>query len=187
MWILQEVSIGRAALVLCGKHTIPWSTFDRACSYLGIAPRQDLELDMTFVETMRIIYGSRDEGLVLRNRSKYLPLLDVLFLTSQHGDSTDPRDKVYSLLGLVVEGLYKELMPDYSSSVEDVYTTTVRTIIYSSGSLRILSFPEDNPPGTGLPSWVSDWRRRDSSEKRSPLGIEQQTNATSVLQENRVS
>ena len=62
---------------------------------------------MTFVETMKIIYGSRDEGLVLRNRSKYLPLLDVLFLISQHGDSTDPRDKVYSLLGLVAEGLYK--------------------------------------------------------------------------------
>ena len=172
MWILQEVSIARAALVLCGRKTIPWSIFDRACSYLGVAPRQDLELDTTFVETMNIVYGDGTKGLVSRDRSKYLPLLDLLFLTSQHGDATDSRDKVYSLLGIAAEGLYNELSPDYALSVEDVYTKTARTIIRSSGSLQILSFPEDNPLTVQLPSWVPDWRRRSNSAKRSPLGYQ---------------
>ena len=79
MWILKEVSVARATQVLCGKHTIPWSTIDGAWSYLGIVPWQDLELDSTFVETMKTIYGNRDEGLVLKDRSKYFPLLACYF------------------------------------------------------------------------------------------------------------
>ena len=79
MWILQEASVVGAAPVLGGKHTMPWSTIDGVYSYLGIVPWQDLELDSTFVETMKTIYGNRDEGLVLKDRSKYFPLLACYF------------------------------------------------------------------------------------------------------------
>lgn len=41
-------------------------------------------------------------------------------------DATDPRDKVFALLGLVPDDPLK-IIPDYSKSAEEVFSTVVRT------------------------------------------------------------
>jgi len=96
--------------------------------------------------------------------------------------ATDPRDKVYALLGISSDGPEaKQLGPDYGLSVEALYQRVAVYMIDRYQSLDILSlvlpividhderrrnsFPElmrrFRPPkaqGLRLPSWCPDWR-----------------------------
>jgi hypothetical protein len=50
--------------------------------------------------------------------------------------STDPRDRVYSLLGLVTDD--HEIDVDYTTSVRDLYRDTTISLINVAGNLDIL-------------------------------------------------
>jgi hypothetical protein len=88
--------------------------------------------------------------------------------------ATDPRDKVYALLGLSDFNLDRsEFEVDYAQDVKTVFTYTARTIIKSNSPLsgsnldillqgrRSTCACEDNgkPQRDDWPSWVPDWRR----------------------------
>jgi hypothetical protein len=89
------------------------------------------------------------------------PLLDLLMDCSIRLDATDPRDKIYGLLGLGGPfGNYKSLVrPDYSKPVESVYCEIARALIEDDRSLRAVGYASCLAAETpGLPSWVPDWR-----------------------------
>jgi hypothetical protein len=72
--------------------------------------------------------------------------------------ATDPRDKLWSLLGLTVDGVSRKLSPSHRPSVAEIYVQTTRQLIFSSGSTYILSQSSLGRPKTiSLPSWVPDW------------------------------
>merc|ERR1712000_506346 len=66
--------------------------------------------------------------------------------------ASDPRDRVNAFLGLG-----SSITADYSSSFEDIYRRSTRSLIDECGSLSpLLRIPETerNP---ALPTWVPDW------------------------------
>ncbi|KAF1945324.1 hypothetical protein EJ02DRAFT_369686 [Clathrospora elynae] len=67
----------------------------------------------------------------------------------------DPRDKVYSQLGLGKADIF----PDYDLAVADVYITAARYILENSNSLLLLTCVEGDEfqKIPGLPSWIPDW------------------------------
>ncbi|CZR57862.1 uncharacterized protein PAC_07751 [Phialocephala subalpina] len=78
----------------------------------------------------------------------------------------DPRDKVYAFLGIAKEfqgnsrSLNQQLLvPDYTKSVTDVYTDTMKFLVRSSGNLLFLGLKEsrNDSPLSDLPSWVPDF------------------------------
>jgi Heterokaryon incompatibility protein (HET) len=74
--------------------------------------------------------------------------------------TTDPRDKVYALLGLASVDRNMPLpKPDYSKSVSEVYCETVRAIIRHTADLSVLCLSKALGATTlhKLPSWVPDW------------------------------
>ena len=80
-------------------------------------------------------------------------------------DSSDPRDKVYAVLGLLddsnKEGQVpitrsKSLIIDYNATVEDVYSSLVRAIVESSERLGILSACTKRSELITR-SWTPDW------------------------------
>jgi hypothetical protein len=77
----------------------------------------------------------------------------------QHLISTDPRDKVFALLGLAEDRQELKTLsvfPDYSRSKEEVYITTMAALL-QQGHISMLSLCRASEiPGT-LPSWVPDW------------------------------
>lgn len=79
--------------------------------------------------------------------------------------STDPRDRIYSLLGLASDkGLGDP--PDYNSDVEKVYSEFVSLFVKTYKSLDIICFVhifnqhpvEAAAMRSVLPSWVPDWK-----------------------------
>jgi hypothetical protein len=75
--------------------------------------------------------------------------------------ASDPRDKIFSLYGLMERsGLQLLDIPwDYRETVQEVYTNTVRSIIKATKRIDILSHVQDpsRTNVTGLPSWVPDF------------------------------
>ena len=90
----------------------------------------------------------------------------ALLTQCRYQQASDPRDKIYGLLGLANDGLSSLLNPDYNESVSSTYTRTAGAIIMHSKSLYLLSqarkvAKSDSP--YSLPSWVPDWTTKESS------------------------
>ena len=79
-----------------------------------------------------------------------------LFQTSSSSTS-DPRDRIFALFGLL-NGVEKEgLSADYALSFEQVYTGVAAYLLKQRLSLILYCCSTDKE--LGLPSWVPDWRR----------------------------
>lgn len=97
-----------------------------------------------------------------------LPFLEIAS-QFRHRQATDPRDKVFGILG-ITQGLTTDIV-DYEKSVAEIYATAALRIIENTGNLDILSHvlprhswfigPIYQP--AGLPSWAPDWS--DSRER----------------------
>ncbi len=78
----------------------------------------------------------------------YPSFYSILALTRQT-KTTDPRDKIFALLGLVrnLENLGQFLAPDYyKTNVANVYTDVVINFIHTPEFFRILQLIPDVPP-----------------------------------------
>lgn len=77
--------------------------------------------------------------------------------------ASDPRDKVYGLLGLVTTQNSFGIRPNYHIDVADVYFNVAVSIIIHSETLDILIVPRHINNEIQLPSWVPDWSAGPSS------------------------
>ncbi|EUC46970.1 hypothetical protein COCMIDRAFT_91350 [Bipolaris oryzae ATCC 44560] len=78
-------------------------------------------------------------------------------------EATDPRDKVFALLGLANDKDSLEalgVVPDYTKSKEEVYTTAMAAML-RKGHISLLSICCGMKRPNGLPSWVPDWSKAD--------------------------
>jgi hypothetical protein len=81
-----------------------------------------------------------------------------LLINDRNKGATDPRDKVFALLGISRTYGKFQLETDYSKTIEDIYTTTARQLIQRDDiGLRILSCSQPSYSTRALPSWVPDW------------------------------
>jgi hypothetical protein len=73
-------------------------------------------------------------------------------------EATNPRDRLYALLGLAAESDEPALRPDYD---EDLVTTMHRYAVFfarraSKDGLELL-YDDRRHDGSTTPSWVPDW------------------------------
>ena len=169
-WVVQECVLARKATLHYGHLSASWDMFSQAALFhMANRPSHDLS-PITSRSIMggpssAMTGGSEDPlaklcGLILqieiprralRHGHSSSPLQ---ILTRFHGRvATDPRDKVFALLGLISEPF---LSADYSASKYDVYVMAAMRIIKSTKSLELL-------PGahfaahTEIPRWSPDW------------------------------
>ncbi|KAK3989404.1 heterokaryon incompatibility protein-domain-containing protein, partial [Cladorrhinum sp. PSN332] len=71
--------------------------------------------------------------------------------------ASNPRDKVYSILGLAYDREQFELRVDYERPVVDLYTEVASRIFSKSQDLELLNDVIYPKSIAGLPSWVPDW------------------------------
>jgi len=160
IWVVQEILLSRKAILMCGPHKIPWHSFCIGEKYiLRTCQVEDPEQDGTpegdnkyrliadinsipiMSKSVRVQYGGRALGTLLPYLRKC--------------KSTDPRDKIFGVLGVASEA--GKLKADYAKSVAEVYAQATQAIIRESGSLCILSHMDQDYRAMKLPSWVPDW------------------------------
>jgi hypothetical protein len=96
------------------------------------------------------------DGIRVKTQQNIFLTFQFVLLALHSYQATDPRDKVFALLGLATDADDPTLHPDYNLSVEDVYRKTAIFLLRQDRSIAILS-----NSGIGnwrkhkdLPSWV---------------------------------
>ncbi|KAK6066907.1 hypothetical protein SCUP234_11852 [Seiridium cupressi] len=91
-------------------------------------------------------------------------------------DSTNPRDRIYALLGMPFSGNDPEqgtlLKPNYAQDIRSVYTQAVQRILRQDEHLRVLSSIHHGAEiDTSWPTWVPKWNK---SYKAEPLALREE-------------
>ncbi|KAL7908438.1 heterokaryon incompatibility domain-containing protein [Trichoderma velutinum] len=171
-WVVQEIWQAREAILQCGGSTLKWKTIEKAMKY------QEAWDDMGSLVKGTKRWKSwaslkRRYGLAIHISQKRLlgsKLSDILWNIWDR-DATDPRDKVFAVLGLVGKE-YNDTLPDidYCKTIEQVYREVASFVIMKEKSLDLLLAASGPNHQASLPSWAPDWRR-EANEFRPTLFI----------------
>jgi len=166
VWVVQELALPPSAMLLCGTKSLAWNTFTIVITSYSPSLKKFSTMENLGENHVRLsICPSWVEA-----RANTSPPLLTLVARARNAQATDPRDKVFALVGLAQErgGAGVLGTPDYRLSVEQVYTQFVLDTVSASRNLDVLSlvhgrFFEDGEPDTqklNIPSWVPDLSTR---------------------------
>lgn len=167
-WVVQEVAVSTNVHVVCGEDVVEWEVFPSAASVVR-----------AFSEERRFFWeeaGRSMEQIMKYTVTSSFPTrededhsLKALLSQTWKKEATDPRDKVFALLGLAKDAIGWSPRADYSKSVERVYLETTRDVMARERDLSILEYASGGNSKTSLPSWVADWRREASIGRPQPI------------------
>lgn len=132
IWIVQELFLSKHAILPLGGSDI-------------LCDRE---------QARRLILRTGREQL---SSSSVTKSLSLLLKATSHCHASDPRDKVYGLLGLFQpEDMSQTLVSDYSISWRDCWVGTAAYLILVEKNLMLLSHAVGNTLPSCVPSWVPD-------------------------------
>ena len=179
VWVIQEVAVSTSALIMYGKEEISWPKLGLASvlvlhKALQVDPGAESGYEEHFYNSVSNTSIIWDCSLANPTRTSGKDLLELLFDTRNFA-ATDPRDKIYALLGLAdalphsgTNDHVESIMPDYRVSYHHVYRSVVIANIMKTRKLDILAAVEHKSPTFDeFPSWVPVWNR---AQQASSLG-----------------
>ncbi|KPM41988.1 hypothetical protein AK830_g4599 [Neonectria ditissima] len=177
MWIVQEVVMARDLVVLLGDIIVPWSFLTRLCYEIQQNEYRQQPLGPLF----RACGYKRFTALQNFRENGSIPLARLLQDTRDY-QASDPRDKLYALLGITSDVTTAELIPDYAKPVERVFEDLVKFVAMQQDNLDILSSGRHFcVSGHGSQSWLPDWQNssglRPLNIKRAPYNAADGTRA----------
>ncbi|KUI62505.1 Heterokaryon incompatibility protein 6, OR allele [Cytospora mali] len=176
-WVIQELVLGSSATIVWGDHQISWGLIGICAAWLLTRGwMKNPEWPISAAYNAFLIYV-----LPLARRSAIssfskLDLSAVLAMTMGNFKSTDPRDRIYALLGIPFSGNDPEkgtlVDPDYTVDVRSVYLTATKRMLTQDSNLRLLSAVQHGLEiDTSYPSWLPKW---DQSLFAEPLASRQE-------------
>lgn len=172
VWIIQELAYARSITLVCGSQSLDWSRFQVAITRDNCDqfPNSDDENHWfcNFLQESGIAFLQNNRGRArLPDRAFGFEARSATLLRTLESawdfQSSDPRDKIYALLGLPSLDDDMGLPPlDYSKSVSHIFCTMAKAIIKYERALSILCLHHSSgePHPLGLPSWTPDWTKR---------------------------
>ncbi|KAE8450834.1 hypothetical protein EG329_005747 [Mollisiaceae sp. DMI_Dod_QoI] len=155
VWVRQELIVSRDAMVLVGSLSVPWSDVATICDWLKI---WTADLD---AKTRK--YGGRhrsgayagEELEHFRQALKTKGKLDfeAMFIHARNCKATDPRDKVYAILGLLGDD-NEDIVVDYTLPVAEVAKQAFKKLVSRNNHLDALIFSQNSSREQGIPSWA---------------------------------
>lgn len=183
VWTVQEMVLAPSAIFVCGNSSASSTEVRKRCNNILMHSVSDAfdTGDVDDVGAFGDLVSDGDGKLFiaivrLHRSSDSKKDLGAILHLHRWLRAKDPRDKVYSSLGIATSTYGIE--PDYTVSTVECYTRAAFKIISGSCSLDI--FSALGMPACleatldGLPSWVPDWSYDFSSipdEEKGPSGI----------------
>ena len=148
-WIIQETALGPRISVFCGSQRVSWEGIELLMARLG---RRALFRGKS-IDHVEHLCATRTEKL----QDNPIGLLQALY-ESRASLSTDPRDRVYALLGLVFDRDKYVKSPRYDWSLTAICRRMTEEVIRSKRSLDIIfAGPKNLRSDLYLPSWCPDY------------------------------
>jgi hypothetical protein len=181
-WVLQELSVAKVARIVCGDKCCSLEAFESAISiqiafftcalqyFVSCSDLLELAKDGTIERLCKVPVDSPAKAM-LKERGRYQELygytrrslLYLLVVSNLQSDAdsrrraTNPKDKIYGLLGLAGDVDQLNIIPEYARSVEEIYTDVAGKIL-CCGGFDLLHQCNRNDQERNVPSWVPDWR-----------------------------
>ncbi|KAF2006902.1 hypothetical protein P154DRAFT_421176 [Amniculicola lignicola CBS 123094] len=171
LWVVQEVYNAQSVIVHCGSTKRPWVDYTKAAEVF-VDHRAELDRDFHRRSSYGISRNQFTYSQVLAYQGpRSLPDLGSLaklgresFLEAmcacRRKLSTDPRDKVFGILGVLPPEIRAEFPVDYNQSVREVYINAVDYLLHTTDRLDVICESIHFPLHTSsanLPTWVPDW------------------------------
>jgi hypothetical protein len=180
-WIVQEFSVASTLIIACGPRRLEFPRLGAALQFLQLHhalmgktlysrilaldiqdPMREVEMKAFQNWLQNSISGAPNHLIGSRSRyQKQRPdyhssLLELLGLLSKSTQATNPRDKIYGLLGLAPDAPELAIQVDYGRKVDQVFTDTAKALLQHDFTdvLSWCRFPKLQPD---LPSWVPDF------------------------------
>lgn len=147
LWVWQEIYLANSrAIVQCGHDQMPWTGFRRAV--LCIHAKTHLPSPQF-----------RDQFTLLRSlvQNRLRDSLSLLLRSARSQKCSEPKDKVYGLLGIAPPILASRIRPQYSLSVAAVYKDIFLVYLNQVQRLDLLQHCSLAGRQIDAPSWVPDW------------------------------
>lgn len=178
LWIVQDIICASNLIFVCGEETVSDNALYNGLRLLrNFAQYQNLKWNRMVQEpyflrssgaslaSLASINISRPINMLKVRRVDYAAPLIQHLRTFRFLNTTDPRDKVFALLGISRDAEALGLRADYNQTCEQVYTNTARRLI-CAGYMDVLSLVQFPKMVPGLQSWVPDLSR---TSYRAPL------------------
>jgi hypothetical protein len=186
VWIVQELILSREdPLLLCGSYSINFLPFldgivsivdsrkhidpdsevwksvvreyrDLSCTRYFEQEGAVVSLDLS--TAFRTILSFGYLHIMVHDQLNQLKITDVLPLTTSRL-ATDPRDKIYGLLGLLPKEGRESIKVNYSTAPIEVFQATIAQIwesAYGLDTIFELDYSPSHPCVAHVPSWVAD-------------------------------
>ena len=153
LWIQQEIRLATSAVLVCGFQNLPWPVFARASYALWLKHIDDRQFGNDAA-----LFKERRRHVHSLCTARAYPKFEDLLTQTQQCKCTDPRDRVYALLGLL--DCDYGIVPDYEKSVTEVYQNMFIAFMKEQslyGNLKLLAACEMRESVRELPSWVPNW------------------------------
>ncbi|KAM6517286.1 hypothetical protein FSOLCH5_008249 [Fusarium solani] len=184
VWVLQEITFAKQAIVVCGSQQLDWKSFLTFYQW-NIMNRTVDKLPYSVQYSTSPV--SEHGGWIW-----YVERLFRMLRDTRHCGATDPRDKLYAIIPLlnrdhdqlsveIGEAMEKweydnedevqdmqarrqriQIPVDYGLSEKAVFTDLAVLLLQTVG-LDALKSVIKQPQIPGLPSWVPDWSTTDSN------------------------
>ncbi|KAI0190409.1 heterokaryon incompatibility protein-domain-containing protein [Xylaria flabelliformis] len=142
IWIIQEIVSAPQVKINCGTGSVDWRL---------LVASTPMSIPLYWMQ------GFRDSVATGRPTNAYHGPRGLLQLLRDTADSecSDPRDKIFALLGLV-RGLDLEgITADYDLTYVQVYTGLAAYLIRNHGYVKLIMMGTKGD--ASLPSWVPNW------------------------------
>ncbi|KFA78771.1 hypothetical protein S40288_08937 [Stachybotrys chartarum IBT 40288] len=173
-WTVQELLLSPSAVLVRGGFEMDWAMVSAAVDHgltigLWSVWNEGSSLNRAFVPYCSIKALEERRRLQLDHPRTHAvsaaEYLLFLLMRCRHRAARDPRDKIFSLLGLFEENqkvskeensLEMAANPDYGKPVVYIYRVMSQQLIEQTGTLDVVGVCPRSPR-RGLPSWVADW------------------------------
>jgi hypothetical protein len=176
VWLFQENLLNKTTHLQCGPKLISWNTLTMFGFLVKFHPT--LPLGPIWTRILRgDVFGDSKESLLVhierlayladtRAKMRYNECVCLFFLLRETLTlrASNPKDKIYALLGIAKERHGYVVMPDYSRTDVEVYADVARQFLSHLNNLAVLSYVHHSKSrDVSWPSWVPAWTEPDGA------------------------
>ncbi|KAI0487616.1 hypothetical protein F4859DRAFT_263944 [Xylaria cf. heliscus] len=171
IWVVQETVVAKKPAIYYGKFCAPWRMFSLAAVGYDTGRVRDnldsvlshLKSGQSLMQFTRVIMEIESTRRSWEKKEPMVPLTVLRKFRSRL--ATDPRDKVFAVLGLIRSWgteksgqATKGITADYTIRDHEIFFKTTKLLIKNTRSLAVLAGTLQGSMGqSSMPSWVTDW------------------------------
>ncbi|CAJ2508371.1 Uu.00g133970.m01.CDS01 [Anthostomella pinea] len=169
VWTIQEIVLPSSSELLWGPVSVPWKALAKAADLMTQSPgmnKMQSPINLWDFFSPDVSTGQFTvpiKALTIISKDSSSPI--DLFFRFRERAATNPRDKVYSLLGLMRNWKPDRVrFADYSLDPVTLFSMISVDLLQMAGMRPFVGRSGGPPNIEGLPSWALDWTRQDPSQ-----------------------